>query len=175
MERFFVVRDAHAASAFRKIAILLRQWFAVLMAQVDKSILVEHPSHAMYRLVDAVEEYPQFLPWCGGTEVRWRDEETTVATIYIDYMGVKQSFTTENTKLPHREMNLTLQEGPFTHLQGHWRFHALGDTACKIEFRLSYAFSSHLLEKLMAPVFNHIANTFVDAFVARADKLYGAA
>ncbi len=142
------------------------------MAQVEKSVLVEHPQHAMFNLVDAVEEYPVFLPWCGGTEVKWRDELTTVATIHIDYMGVKQSFTTENSKQPHIEMNLTLQEGPFTHLQGHWRFLALGDAACKIEFRLSYRFSSQLLEKLLSPVFNHIATTFVDAFVARADKLY---
>jgi ribosome-associated toxin RatA of RatAB toxin-antitoxin module len=127
----------------------------------------------MYSLVDCVEDYPLFLPWCGGTEVKWRDDLTTVATIYIDYMGVKQSFTTENSKSPHSEMNLSLQEGPFTDLQGHWRFHALGETACKVEFRLSYTFSSNLLEKILTPVFNHIANTFVDAFVTRADKLYG--
>jgi ribosome-associated toxin RatA of RatAB toxin-antitoxin module len=143
------------------------------MAQVEKSVLVEHPSHAMFSLVDCVEDYPLFLPWCGGTEVKWRDDLTTVATIYIDYMGVKQSFTTENSKSPHSEMNLSLQEGPFTDLQGHWRFHALGETACKVEFRLSYTFSSNLLEKILTPVFNHIANTFVDAFVTRADKLYG--
>jgi ribosome-associated toxin RatA of RatAB toxin-antitoxin module len=143
------------------------------MAQVEKTVLVEHPSHAMFSLVDAVEEYPRFLPWCGGTEVKWRDEMTTVATIYINYMGVKQSFTTENSKSPHTEMLLSLQEGPFTHLQGQWRFHSLGATACKIEFRLSYSFSSHLLEKALTPVFNHIANTFVDAFVTRADAIYG--
>lgn len=127
----------------------------------------------MFNLVDSVEDYPLFLPWCGGTEVKWRDELTTVATIHIDYMGVKQSFTTENSKLPHAEMNLSLQEGPFTHLQGHWRFLPLGQSACKIEFRLSYTFSSRVLETVLTPVFNHIANTFVDAFVLRADKLYG--
>jgi len=127
----------------------------------------------MFQLVDSVEDYPLFLPWCGGTEVKWRDDLTTVATIYIDYMGVKQSFTTENSKSPHNEMNLSLQEGPFTDLQGHWRFLALGDTACKVEFRLSYTFSNRVLETLLAPVFNHIANTFVDAFVTRADMLYG--
>ena len=143
------------------------------MAQVEKSVLVEHPSQAMFSLVDAVEEYPRFLPWCGGTEVKWRDDLTTVATIYINYMGVRQSFTTENRKSPHTEMILSLQEGPFAHLHGHWHFHALGETACKIEFRLSYSFSSHLLEKALTPVFNHIANTFVDAFITRADSLYG--
>lgn len=156
------------------MAILLGVGVLGGMAQVEKSVLVEHSSHAMYSLVDSVEDYPLFLPWCGGTEVKWRDDMTTVATIHIDYMGVKQSFTTENSKSPHTEMNLSLQEGPFTHLQGHWRFLALGEGACKIEFRLSYAFSSRVLETVLTPVFNHIANTFVDAFVSRADKLYGA-
>jgi ribosome-associated toxin RatA of RatAB toxin-antitoxin module len=141
------------------------------MAQVNKSILVEHPAGAMFALVDQVEAYPDFLPWCGGTEVKWRDEQTTIATIHIDYMGVKQSFTTTNSKLMPTEMNLRLQEGPFTHLQGHWRFLALNETACKIEFGLNYTFSSRVLETMLTPVFNHIANTFVDAFVTRADKI----
>lgn len=142
------------------------------MAQVNKSVLVEHPASAMFALVDQVEDYPYFLPWCGGTEVKWRDEQTTIATIYIDYMGVKQSFTTENSKSRPTEMNLSLQDGPFTHLHGHWRFLALGETACKIEFALSYTFSSRLLETLLTPVFTHISTTFVDAFVTRADKTF---
>lgn len=142
------------------------------MAQVTKSVLVEHPASMMFALVDRIEDYPQFLPWCGGTEVKWRDELTTVATIHIDYMGVKQSFTTENSKLLPTEMNLNLQDGPFSHMHGHWRFLALGDSACKIEFGLDYEFSSRVLETLLTPVFGHIANTFVDAFVARADKVF---
>jgi ribosome-associated toxin RatA of RatAB toxin-antitoxin module len=144
------------------------------MTQVNKSVLVEHPAVAMFSLVDRVEDYPCFLPWCGGTEVKWRDDLTTIATIHIDYMGVKQSFTTENSKLTPTEMNLRLQDGPFTHLQGHWRFLALGETACKIEFALSYGFSSRVMETLLTPVFSHITNTFVDAFVARADAILAA-
>ncbi len=144
------------------------------MAKVEKTVLVEHTATTMFNLVDHVEDYPRFLPWCGGTDVKWRDELTTVATIHIDYMGVKQSFTTENTKQNNSEMLLSLQDGPFTHLQGVWKFHPLGDTACKIAFSLDYHFSSRMLETLLSPVFNHIANTFVDAFVSRADNLYGA-
>jgi len=70
-------------------------------------------------------------------------------------------------------MDLKLRDGPFDHLAGHWRFTPLGDTACKIEFRLQYEFSSQLLEKALGPVFHHITNTFVDSFVKRAQKVYG--
>ena len=149
------------------------------MAKVEKTVLVEHTAANMFRLVDAVEDYPQFLPWCGGTDVKWRDEQTTIATINIDYMGVKQSFTTENSKsLPAQSsaiatMNLSLQDGPFSHLQGHWLFYPLADSACKIEFSLDYHFSNRMLDSLLSPVFSHIANTFVDAFVRRADQVLG--
>lgn len=152
------------------------------MAKVEKTVLVEHSASAMFNLVDSVEDYPQFLPWCGGTDIKWRDEQTTVATILISYMGVKQSFTTENSKQPPGDlnagpgtlsvgtMNLSLQDGPFSHLQGHWRFYPLTECACKIEFSLEYHFSNRAFEALLAPVFNHITNTFVDAFVNRADQ-----
>ncbi len=146
------------------------------MAKVEKTVLVEHSAADMFRLVDAVEDYPQFLPWCGGTDVKWRDELLTIATINISYMGVKQSFTTENSKQQTDQlasMELGLQDGPFSHLQGHWRFHSLAATACKIEFSLDYHFSNQMLDRLLSPVFSHIANTFVDAFVRRADQILG--
>lgn len=142
------------------------------MARVEKSVLVAHPPERMFELVDRVEDYPKFLPWCGGTELKTRDEMLTVATIHIAYMGIRQSFTTQNTKVVPREMRIKLQDGPFSELEGDWTFLPLGDDACKIEFRLQYAFSSHILEKLLAPVFGHITNTFVDAFVRRADEVY---
>jgi ribosome-associated toxin RatA of RatAB toxin-antitoxin module len=142
------------------------------MARVEKSVLVAHPPERMFELVDRVEDYPDFLPWCGGTELILRDELRTVATIHIAYLGIRQSFTTENHKLHPREMRITLQDGPFAELEGDWRFLPLGDDACKVEFRLQYVFSSRVLETLLAPVFGHITNTFVDAFVRRADEVY---
>jgi ribosome-associated toxin RatA of RatAB toxin-antitoxin module len=142
------------------------------MARVEKSVLVAHTPERMFELVDRVEEYPAFLPWCGGTELKWRDAASTVATIHIAYMGIRQSFTTENSKTFPGGMRICLQEEPFTHLEGDWVFKPLGNDACKIEFRLNYVFSSRLLESVLAPVFSHITNTFVDAFVRRADKVY---
>lgn len=145
------------------------------MAQVNKSILVGYSASRMFALVDQVEEYPQFLPWCGGTEVKWRDETTTVATIHIDYLHIRQSFTTENTKQAPHLIEMKLQDGPFSHLEGSWRFTELDADACKVEFRLQYEFSSRMLEKLVGPVFEYIANNFIDAFTLRAEKVYGAA
>jgi ribosome-associated toxin RatA of RatAB toxin-antitoxin module len=142
------------------------------MARVEKSVLVAHAPERMFELVDRVEEYPDFLPWCGGTELKWRDERSTVATIHIAYMGIHQSFTTENTKAYPGSMRILLQNGPFRELEGDWFFRPLGEDACKVEFRLNYVFSSRVLETVLSPVFGHITNTFVDAFVRRADQVY---
>jgi ribosome-associated toxin RatA of RatAB toxin-antitoxin module len=142
------------------------------MAQVEKTVLVPYSPAQMYALVDAPERYPEFLPWCGNVDLLSRDTTTTVATLHIDYHGLRQRFTTKNSKLFPTRMDIALVDGPFSHLEGSWHFIPLSTDACKIEFRLNYSFSSHLLEKIIAPVFSHIANTFVDAFVERAEKTY---
>ena len=142
------------------------------MNVVRKTVLVMHSAPQMYALVDSVEDYPKFLPWCGGVDLVERSEATTTATLHISYHGIKQHFTTQNTKTFPSLMLINLKNGPFKQLDGAWKFTALSEAACKIEFSLNYTFANPFLEKIIAPVFNHIANTFVDAFVARADKVY---
>jgi ribosome-associated toxin RatA of RatAB toxin-antitoxin module len=142
------------------------------MAQVKKTVLIEHSAGQMFLLVDDVLKYPEFLPWCGGVDLLQQNDETTVATLHIAYHGIRQNFTTENTKKFPDSMSIQLKDGPFKHLDGHWQFHALSDEACKIEFSLNYEFANAFLERIIAPVFSHIANTFVDGFVVRADKIY---
>lgn len=144
------------------------------MPVVEKSVLVGHSAQQMFALVDAVEAYPQFLPWCSGTDVIHRDAERTRATLHVNYHGAKQSFTTENAKEPPQRMTVRLVRGPFRVLDGEWRFNALAEDACKVEFRLHYEFSSRVLAMLVGPVFSYIANTMVDAFVKRAADLHGA-
>lgn len=144
-----------------------------LMAQVDKSVLVTHSAQRMFELVDAVEKYPEFLPWCGGSECTFRDAHVTRATLHINYRGIRQSFSTENTKTAPQLMQIKLVEGPFRRLEGAWRFTDLGGAGCKVEFGLHYEFASRLLEKLVGPVFGYIANSMVDAFVRRAHSIYG--
>ncbi len=143
------------------------------MAEVRNTVLIERSAEQMFRLVDGVEHYPQFLPWCGGAEVIERSDTLTRARIDIKYHGVKAHFATANTKEFPRSMTIRLVEGPFRMLDGNWAFTPLGEGACKVEFNLHYEFSSRLIEKVVGPVFNHIANTFVDAFVRQADRVYG--
>ncbi len=144
------------------------------MALVEKSVLIERSAEEMFALVDHVEDYPRFLPWCSQTRVEFRDEKKTVATLHISYLSVKSHFTTENEKEIPLRMSLRLVDGPFRRLEGLWRFKPLAENACKIEFHLSYEFSSKIFEKIIGPVFSQITNTFVDAFVKRADEVYGA-
>lgn len=143
------------------------------MAVVEKSVLVGHSAEQMFALIDEVEAYPRFLPWCEAADVAFRDARTTRATLHINYHRVKQSFTTENAKeAPHR-ISVKLVEGPFRVLEGAWCLTPLAADACRIDFRLHYEFSSRLMEKLVGPVFSYIANMMVDAFVKRAEKIYG--
>jgi ribosome-associated toxin RatA of RatAB toxin-antitoxin module len=143
------------------------------MAEVIQSVLVEFTPDQMFSLVDAVEQYPEFLPWCGGTTLIHRDPETTRATIFINYHGIRQSFTTESIKRAPAEMLLRLVEGPFRTLAGSWRFTDLAGRGCKVELNLRYEFAGRVLDQLIGPMFHHIAGTLVEAFVKRAGQVYG--
>jgi ribosome-associated toxin RatA of RatAB toxin-antitoxin module len=144
----------------------------ICMATVEKTVLVERSAEQMFELVDRVENYPVFLPWCGGASVVHKGENVVHATVHINFHHIKQTFTTENVRCPPHRIDMKLQDGPFRHLDGSWHFIPLNETACKIEFRLHYEFSSKLLEKLVGPVFHMIANSFVDAFIQRAENIY---
>lgn len=143
------------------------------MKRIARSALVEHAVGEIYALVEAIEAYPQFLPWCVSARVSERTSDRTVATLEVGMRGVRQSFTTENLKFPDQGMEMHLLEGPFKAFSASWRFTPLGTRAAKIEFVLAYEFSSAILARLLEPVFEHIADTMVDAFIRRADAIYG--
>lgn len=141
------------------------------MPAVRRSVLVAHSAGAMFDLVDRVEDYPAFLPWCGGSAVLMRDARVTRARLDIDFRGLKQSFTTENLKVAGESMQLRLVEGPFNALDGLWTFQALSPEASKVVLELEYTFGNVALEKVVGPVFSVIAESMVDRFVTRADAL----
>jgi ribosome-associated toxin RatA of RatAB toxin-antitoxin module len=127
----------------------------------------------MFELVDAVERYPEFLPWCAASELIDRNDAELRAALHVNFRGIKQKFSTRNARSAPHAMGIQLVEGPFKALEGSWKFIPLSDAGCKVEFRLSWEFSSRLLASLAGPVFNHIALIMVDAFVKRAESLYG--
>ncbi|WP_432378281.1 type II toxin-antitoxin system RatA family toxin [Duganella sp. P38] len=143
------------------------------MAVVHKSVFLGYSAQQMFDLVAAIEDYPKFLPWCGGVEIRERNGNTVVASVGINYHGVKQAFTTANENTAPSSIKMKLVDGPFKTLDGVWTFKALREDACKIELDLHYEFSSGLLDKLIGPVFGMIANSMVDSFCKRAETVYG--
>lgn len=157
------------------------------MKHVHKSVLLWYSPREMYGLVTGVQDYPQFLPWCDRAEVVQAHDDGVTARVHIAFAGVHQAFTTRNVQVPGRSVIMNLVDGPFSHLEGTWVFTPLqkpGQTvpegqdpidapACKVEFSLNYAFASRALSLVVSPVFDRIANTFVEAFVKRAEQVHG--
>lgn len=143
------------------------------MVTVERNALVGYSAGRLYALVEDVEAYPAFLPWCAAVEVNSRDGPRAAVTLHIRYRGVRQRFTTRNTFTPGERIEMTLVDGPFRTFRGVWRFVPLGDEACKVELTLAYELASPLLARAVGPTFDQIANTLVDAFVRRAETLHG--
>jgi ribosome-associated toxin RatA of RatAB toxin-antitoxin module len=146
------------------------------MKTVHKSVLIWYSAEEMFALVTDVARYPEFLPWCDHSAVLSEDERSMEAEIGIAFSGIRQTFTTRNEHVPGREVNMKLVKGPFSRLDGHWKFIPLGageQRACKVELNLHYGFDNAALSALVGPVFDKIAGNLVDAFVKRAEQVYG--
>ena len=143
------------------------------MAQVNKSALVPYSAEQMYKLVDDVPSYKEFLPWCGDSNEVSRKDGEVVASVTIAKGSINKTFTTRNTSHDHRKINMELVDGPFKELGGFWAFQELKENACKVTLELDYEFSNRLLGMAVGPIFNQIANAMVDSFVDRAKQVYG--
>lgn len=146
------------------------------MKSVHKSVLIWYSAEEMFSLVTDVASYPQFLPWCDRACVVAREPDGMKAEIGIAFGGIHQTFTTRNTHVEGRQVRIMLVDGPFSHLEGEWSFIPLGQPgqrACKVELQLHYSFKNAGLATLVGPVFDKIAGSQVDAFVKRAEHVYG--
>lgn len=146
------------------------------MPTVNRHALVPYSAAQMFALVDDIESYPQFLPWCKSAKVWSRDGDDVRASVELAKGAIQKSFTTLNRNQRDKMIEMRLLEGPFRHLQGFWRFDTLGEgeaMACKVSLDLEYEFSNALLAMTVGPVFNQIANKLVDAFSQRAVTVYG--
>ena len=141
------------------------------MKRIARSAIVERSAAQVYALVDDVDSYPSFLPWCRSARVE-RSPGSARATLTVGIAGLSQSFTTLNRNRPPESIEMHLVKGPFRSFAGAWRFHALSPRACRIEFSLEYEFSSRTLAAALEPLFDKIADTMVDAFARRAEQVY---
>ena len=149
------------------------------MKSVHKSVLIWYSAQQMYTLVTDVAKYPEFLPWCDQARVIEEDASGMTAEVGLAFGGIHQSFTTRNTHVPGREVHLKLVKGPFSQLDGAWKFTPVGEpgdaeSACRVELTLQYGFDNFALQALVGPVFDKVASSLVEAFVKRSEQVYGA-
>jgi len=141
--------------------------------EIKRTALVLHPAMDMFRLVQDVPAYPQFLSWCLNAEVHEQSPEHQLASLVIRVSGITQTFTTRNRLVPGERLTLSLVEGPFKHLSGEWLFDPLGTEGSKVTLVLSFDFSSKMLSSAFRRGFTHIADRLVTEFSKRADHVYG--
>ena len=138
---------------------------------VQKSRTVPFSCEQMFHLVDDVENYDKYLPYCSNSTEHYRDEDEVQATLVISAAGMSKSFTTCNRLQKNKMIEIRLIDGPFSHLEGFWRFEEVDD-GCKISFDLEFEFAGKMLSLMLGPVFEQVTNKMVDAFCERAESLY---
>jgi ribosome-associated toxin RatA of RatAB toxin-antitoxin module len=127
----------------------------------------------MYFLVDDVDRYQEFLPWCENSEVLKREHTSVTAQIGVSFKGLSTTFTTRNCLKFDQEITMELVEGPFDDLGGCWRFSPLDEKACRVSFEVRFSLAGRLANQTITPVFKHICTTMVESFAERARELYG--
>jgi ribosome-associated toxin RatA of RatAB toxin-antitoxin module len=143
------------------------------MTVIKRNALVAFTPRQMFELVNNVEDYPRFLPWCKESHIISQGHQEIEATLDIAWSGMHKSFTTRNHLYPYERIEITLVTGPFKHLEGRWGFIPLGDQGCKINLELQFELAGQLLDVMFQPIFNHIANSLVEVFCKRAVEVYG--
>lgn len=142
------------------------------MLNITKSVITPYTPAQMYALVSDIPNYKNYLPWCPSSQVISSDDNKIVARVDIAYLKVKAHFTTENLNTLNQRIDMSLVDGPFKHLKGHWLFTPLGDSGCKVEFKLDYKFSNIIIQKLIGTVFELVIKNIVDSFVKKAHEIY---
>ncbi len=142
------------------------------MPIIQRSALIAFSAESMFKLVNDVESYPDFLPGCAQSRIDEQTDSSMRASLLIAKAGVRQWFTTSNHLTTNQRIDMKLVDGPFNHLSGGWVFTALAEDACKIELNLTFEFSSRLAQAAFGKVFNAIASSMVDAFTRRAKQIY---
>jgi len=144
------------------------------MENIRRSALVPYSVEQMYRLVDDIERYPEFVPYCKKATELSRNSNSVSAELEVSKSGIAKSFSTRNSLVSGELISMELIDGPFKYLKGDWRFTPLSDSACKIELDLSFEFSNKLASLAFTSIFNQLIQSMVAAFTDRANQVYGA-
>ena len=140
---------------------------------VKRSLILTYSCAEMYSLVDEIDRYREFLPWCNDSVILDRKPGEVTARIDVSFNGIKMSFTTFNSSISNTEIKMELADGPFDQWAGSWKFMELDKYACRVTLELKFSLVGKLKNRTLSPVFKHISNTLVDAFAERAKDLYG--
>ncbi len=143
------------------------------MNVIRRSAIVIYSPRQMFELVNQIEDYPRFLPWCSASTIAHRDEKEIEASLDIVWSGIHKRFGTRNHLHPYERIEITLVHGPFRHLEGRWKFVDLAEQGCRVDLELEFELSGSFIDRLFQPIFNHIANSLVDLFCKRAAEVYG--
>lgn len=142
------------------------------MQEVHRHAIVPHTANEMFALVDKVEDYAEFLPWCSRSEELERSDEHVLARLTLQKSVIRQSFTTRNRHRAPDSIDLELVDGPFDSLRGRWQFQAIGERVCKVTLDLEFAITDRILKKTLEPVFLAVMQRLIDAFKQRAAEVY---
>lgn len=143
------------------------------MSTISRTAVVPYSAEEMYALVNDIESYPQFLPWCTDASVQELSDTGLIASVALASGKLQHTFTTRNTMQPGRQIDVRLISGPFSHLYGTWKFEPVGTGMCRIDLHMNFEFRNKLLKLTLSPVFNQFIARLVGAFVDRAEKIYG--
>ncbi|MEX0446987.1 type II toxin-antitoxin system RatA family toxin [Xenorhabdus sp. SGI246] len=144
------------------------------MPQISRSALVPYSVEQMYKLINDVKSYPDFLPGCVGSSVISSSDNEMTASVDVSKAGISKTFVTRNTLFDNKSINMQLVDGPFRKLMGGWHFTPLSEDACKIELHLDFEFTNKLIELAFGKVFKELTSNMVQAFTQRAREVYSA-
>jgi len=144
------------------------------MTTITRSSLVLFTPDQMFDLVNDVEAYPSFLPWCRESKIISKSDDVISASLDLAKGGVHHVFSTKNTLVQGESIDIQLIDGPFQHLEGHWSFTMIGDNqGCRIQLDMDFEFSNRIISMALGPIFTQISGSLVEAFCQRAEDIYG--
>jgi ribosome-associated toxin RatA of RatAB toxin-antitoxin module len=138
------------------------------MREVKRSALVAQPPSRLFALINDIESYPRFLPWCTHARVQSRNESEIVATIGVKKGPLHGEFTTRNVLEPDKRILMHLVSGPFRMLEGEWLLTPIGPDGCRVELSMRFAFKSALSGVMFDHMFAETVGSLVEAFVTRS-------